>query len=164
MYRFLLLTCLLSVIQAAALNFSDVSVKGQLADIRYQITTTNDSMDFDLKQKIWMVLHIHNDQTVWATIVRLDNLLDKETENLNYELYSHDSLWRNCTGWPDSLNITITSRGINKTHSIIIPPNCLSDCTQLQLHIPVEPVELDNPTEIPRLVIQVLGNDPEKFH
>lgn len=142
--------------------FDSFSENGPIVSMRYNIRPRNvphDMQDYDYRGKLWCVIQIlsedHGRQRLRLTVVRLDNQMDKFNQKLDFKYRYADPVWRDVSGWPDELVLTISSHG---SRQITVPANPHNEILQMDFdgdgmrHV----VNVDR--DIPKRIFQVTTN------
>lgn len=129
---------------------AELSVFGPIANIDLEM------QDNDLRYKLWSQLNINkNDQTKGIlTIVRLDNVMEREGEKLSFSWMHLDTLWREWIGWPIEIIISSSNLHFN------IPANPEMDSMQIELSDlqPLPLVQFNQNRDIPPIIHQITSN------
>lgn len=136
---------------------------GRVADVLYNVTTLEpmeESKDLDLRQKLWLVIHISNENSnkALATLIRRDNIIEESplTDKIKIQDSSYACIWKNYAGWPVPLRLTVYPNGTKKSIEYVIPANVHTDIYQFEIDNQFEPV-ISKPMDIPRYVFQIIS-------
>lgn len=116
----------------------------------------------DLTLKIWININQNkNDpEDHMLTVVRLDNLTEHPSENVNFKMQSTDTLWRDVKGWKGDLLVVL-----NGEHHVLIPQNLNFDSMKMKMTFRETTFKKENSfpkNEIPKNIFMISSNQKGK--